>query len=183
MHGVLIRESDKNCLPGEYILKQQVDSKTNVEALIGKLVFGNSLAERKSFYFPYAQQAMKVESVFLSCLAVIVGSVVDVITFPYRAFQIQQYKTELKETLPIYKYLKEQNVAQKYLDQDRFEVTFYFDPQTTEKAYIKDTIQGNRYNSYLIDIYRGVTDQRRGGDEEKAEALRKELQRPFVARA
>lgn len=207
MYGILIRESDYNCIPGNYILKQQIDSKTNTQALLNKLVFETASTEKEAVYFPFTAQAMKADSVFWGCISAVVGTILDLVTlpyrsykqasatgewsnlvtFPYRAFHCalhtRHYQTELKEVLPLYQHLKEQNVAQKYVDQNRFEVTFYFDPETNEQAYIEDAVQGNRYNTYVIDTYHGVMEQKRGGNPQIAQALRQELQLPFIAKA
>ncbi|MGC1877913.1 MAG: hypothetical protein WA678_00890 [Rhabdochlamydiaceae bacterium] len=125
MYGFAVQELNKDQTLGRLIYRQPLNSAEEVVALQEQLIEGDEKIERKSFYFPHVQQAVKVETAFLRVFALVKGFFLDLVTLPHRVYTYGEYKNELKKTLPIYQYLQNHQVPQKYLDQDRFTLIFY----------------------------------------------------------
>lgn len=173
MYGFAIHELNRNQTMGSPIYGQPLNSAEEVNALKEQLVDGDNQIERKSFYFPNVQQAIKLETAFFRVVASVKGFFLDLITLPYRVYTYGEYKNELKRALPIYQYLQNHGVPQKYLDQDRVEVVF-FSGEKPAAPYIQAggllratagdrfdpaAFEGRNYqenNSYIIDVYYGA---------------------------
>ena len=69
-------------------------------------------------------KAQKLETAFSRAIASVKGLFLDLATLPYRMYTYGEYKAELKQRLPIYQFLRNHNVPQKYLDGDRLELVF-----------------------------------------------------------
>ncbi len=122
MYGFSIRSLDGN---QTVIYQQSLNSAQEVEAVKQQLIAADEQIERKSFVFPHVEQAMKTDTIFWMIIESIKGFFIDVVSLPFRLHTYGEYKQELKQTVPIYQYLQNHRVPQKYLDQDQFEVIFY----------------------------------------------------------
>ncbi len=152
MHAFAVRSNKNDQIFGNFIYLQPLNSAEEVKELREQLIEGDKKIERH-FYFSHVQQAMKVETVFLKAVALVKGFFLDLITLPYRMYTYVEYKNELKTKLPIYQYLQNQKVPQKYLDRDRFEVVFF----SGETPYEFEDRNYQQYEDYTIDVYNSVS--------------------------
>ena len=77
---------------------------------------------RIGFYFPKLQEAKKVQNMVLKPFALIIAFFRDMLTF---SFNYKKLKSNLREDLAVYKYLKSQGINTIVLNTDSFEITFY----------------------------------------------------------
>jgi hypothetical protein len=155
----------------QLLLKQPLNSQQEVDTLRNRLIF-EAETHRKAFYFPYLEQAMKVESLFKKFLAVIAAVAADLITLPYRLINQEGYRNELKSTLPIYQYLRSQGVNNAALnDNNDFEVIFYTGEEEPfplrqvgpfELKYVEPSTlpKTQIFAGYIFNVDKGVTGQR-----------------------
>jgi hypothetical protein len=197
MYGFAIQEINKDQKPGNVIYRQPLNSAAEVAALKKQLIEGDQRIERNPFYFPHVHQALKVETTFFRTLTLVKCFFVDLVTLPSRMYTYGDYKNDLKKTLPIYQYLKNHRVPQKYLDSDRFCMIF-FSGETPAAPFLKKggilrTIVGDKYDpavfqnrnyqeceTYRFDVYDGV---HRSGDGMRllTDEAKTEMRQRFIA--
>ena len=137
MYGFSVHEANRDRTLGQRIYQQPFASAEEVEALKKQLIDGDKQIERKSLYFPHIQQAMKIQNACLRVLVLIKNLFLDLVTLPCRLYTYGKYKNQLKQKLPIYQYLRNQNIPQKYLDQDRFALIF-FSGETPAAPFVRE---------------------------------------------
>ena len=112
-------------------------------------------------------------------------------------YTYEDSKNELKKHLPIYQYLQNHSVPQKYLDQDRFALIFMSE-ETPAEPFIREggilrKIAGNefdpalfegrnyqKYNTYRTDVYESPN-YSGGGFELLTDAAIARMRQTFVA--
>lgn len=174
------------------VFQQPLYSAGEVSALKEKLMGGDKKIERNPFYFP---QAMKAEKAFFKMIK---GLILDLITLPYRMYTFGTYKKELKKNLPIYQYLQQQQVPQKYLDADRFELFFLSGEQSAapfvkeggvlraiigDEKFDPNAFKGRNYQQYeryFVHVYNGVG-SRNGGLRLLDDETKAEIRQRFIA--
>jgi len=137
MYGFSVHEANRDRTLGQRIYQQPFASAEEVEALKKQLIDGDKQIERKSLYFPHIQQAMKIQNACLRVIVLIKNLFLDLVTLPCRLYTYGKYKNQLKQKLPIYQYLRNQNIPQKYLDQDRFALIF-FSGETPAAPFVRE---------------------------------------------
>lgn len=150
MYGFAVQAINKDSTRGELIYQQPLHSAEEVEVLKKRFIEGDEGIERQSYYFPYIQQAQKLQIASSRALAIFKGFFLDLVTLPYRMYTYGEYKAELKQRLPIYQYLRSHNVPQKYLEHDRFELVF-FSGEKPAAPYIREggivrLVAGNKFD-------------------------------------
>jgi|GEM_PF-5638828 hypothetical protein len=196
MYSFSVCELNRDRTLGQRIFQQPLDSAEDVDALKNQLLIGDAAIERKLFYFPHVQQVMKIENACLRVLVLMKNFFLDLVTFPYRVYTYGKYKNELKQELPIYQYLRNHNVPQKYLDKDRFAV-FFFSGEKPATSFVREEgllrkIVGDKfdptvfqdrnfqeYNKYQSDVYYGMQHTSYGLTL-LTEEVKTKLSQPFV---
>jgi hypothetical protein len=199
MYAASIRSLEKNGNPGNSIYLQPFNSEAEVNRLKDQLINGDEKVKRKSFYFPLTKQAFKVESVASRFIEVVKSFFTDLFSLPSRWNTYGEYKNEMKKALPIYQFLQNLKLPQKYLDQDRFEVLFFSGEEPAApylqknnlarlmlgEAYDPKKFEGRNYQMYSIyriDLHNGVS-QTGGGLSLIEGEFEQKLKTPFVAKA
>lgn len=129
-YGIRVYNYDPEAMEtrGTPLVNQEIDSKEEVEALKKELIDNDP--ERKPLYFPLTFYAAKIGNCVVRFFCLIVAFTLDLLTFPLvfplmKYYIYPPYLQELKDQLPLYKFLKKYKVSDENLKKENFEVVFF----------------------------------------------------------